>query len=89
MFDREPDFVNDIGVKWWLDDITTKHAKCEDTNGISLNATCYYVELLDGTKTRVLLSGTGEIIEEDQTLEGIAVKIDMRKFLKSNQQSEE
>lgn len=42
------------------------------------------VEATDGFKTRVLVSTGGEIIEEDQSLEGLAVKIDLRKFLKGH-----
>lgn len=79
-FETEPDFVNDLGVKWWYDEFTTQYAQKPDFWGIKLNAICYYVEEPNGNRTRVLVSD-GNIIEEDQNLEALAVKIDCRKFL--------
>lgn len=80
-FSDEPDFVNDIGTKWWRDADTTQYAQKFDKNGISLDSVCFFVEDSSGYRTRVLISYTREIIEEDQTLEGMAIKIDTRKFL--------
>ena len=80
-FDKKPDFINEIGVKWWLDDSITKYAQREDMHGTTLDAACYAIEEPNGRRTRVLVCN-GEIIEEDQLLEGMAIKIDLRKFLK-------
>jgi hypothetical protein len=82
IFEGEPDFINEIGTKWWLDSDTTNYARKNDKNGISLNVTCYFIETTEGYKSRVLVSEDVGIIEEDQTLEGLAIKIDIRKFLK-------
>ena len=81
-FEREPDFVNELGVKWWKDHHTTNYAQKEDRNGTKLDVVCFYIEEPTGRRTRVLISKAGEIIEEDQSLEGLAIKIDVRKFLK-------
>ncbi len=81
---KEPDFINEKGVKWWFDESTTKYAQRPDVNGITLDVVCFLVEEPDGHMTRVLLSKNEEIIEEDQTLEGIGTKIDIRKLLKNN-----
>ncbi len=78
----KPDFINELGVKWWLDKETTQYARREDRNGIKLRVICYVIEEVNGRRTRVLIDEEREIIEEDQTLEGIGSKIDVRKFLK-------
>lgn len=84
-FNREPDFVNDLGTKWWRDEYITALAKKEDRNQVSLNAVCFLVETKDGYRTRCLISEeTNEIIEEDQSLEGMGIKIEVRKFLISD-----
>ncbi len=81
-FDKEPDFVNELGVKWWKDESITNYAQKEDIHGTVLNAICYFIEETNGHRTRVLVSKNKEIIEEDQTLDGMGSKIDMRKMLK-------
>lgn len=35
--DSEPDFINDEGVKWWLDKSTTDYAQRKDINGNTLD----------------------------------------------------
>lgn len=82
LFDGEPEFVNELGVKWWRDEHTTDYARRPDANGISLDAVCFGIEEPGGRRTRVLVSMAREIIEEDQSLESLAVKIDVRKMLK-------
>jgi len=83
-FDTEPDYINELGTKWWLDKDITKYAQKPDRNGIILDAICYYTEETGGRRTRVLVSKDQEIIEEDQTLDGMGTKIDIRKFLKQD-----
>jgi hypothetical protein len=80
-FDEEPDFVNELGVKWWKDETLTDYAQREDALGTALNAVCFYIEEPCGTKSRVLVSKGEEIMEVDQSLEGMAIKIDLRKFM--------
>lgn len=81
LFEGEPDFVNEIGTKWWKDELTTQYAQRPGKQGIPLMCTCYALEMVDGYKMRVLVDVNGNIIEEDQSLEGLACKIDVRKFL--------
>ena len=81
-WDEDPIFINEEGVKWWIDESTTKYAQKEDKHGTKLDAVCYVTEEPNGRKTRVLVSKNQEIIEEDQTLDGMGCKIDVRKFLK-------
>lgn len=42
IFKQEPEFVNEVGVKWWRDHSTTHYAQKPDINGITLNAVCFY-----------------------------------------------
>lgn len=80
IFETEPFFVNEEGTKWWKDDSLTKYCRNPDINGIVLNGTVCYVERADGYRTRVLVMND-KIIEEDQTMDGLGIKIEMRKFL--------
>jgi len=81
-FDAEPDYINEKGVRWWKDDDMTLYAQKPDRFGTSLDAVCFYIEEANGRRTRGLISRDQEIMEEDQTLDGLGTKIDLRKFLK-------
>lgn len=86
---KEPDFVNELGHKWWKDESTTKYATQKDSNGTSLDdAAVWFVEMQNpnGTAhhTRVLVMNGG-VKHEDQSLEGMAVMIDTLKFLKRDE----
>lgn len=81
IFDSEPEFVNELGTKWWLDAHSTNYANQPDSNGTALDVKVFYVEEASGRRTRVVVDH-GEVIAEDQTLDGIGMKIDMFKFLK-------
>ena len=85
VFDREPDFINEIGVKWWRDEHTTSYAHKPDIHGTTLIATCFYVEEPSGRRSRVLISKDC-ILADDQSLEGIAIKIDVLKLLKRDRE---
>jgi len=78
-FADEPDFINEDGTKWWLDKSTTDWAKRKDSHGTSLDMIVYLVEKADGYMTRLLLDSEGNLIDEQQNLEQLAVKIDMLK----------
>lgn len=85
MFDlNKPDFINDIGVKWWLDKSSTQYAHKKDVKGISLkNLYVYMVEETNGVRTYVIVDNeNGEFVYENQQLEAIGVRIDMLKALK-------
>lgn len=82
LFDGEPEFVNELGVKWWRDAHTTDYAQRPNARGTRLDAVCFGIEEPGGRRTRVLISRAEELIDEDQSLEGMAVKIDVRKMLK-------
>lgn len=81
-FDTEPDFVNELGVKWWQDRHTTEYAQAKDAHGTSLEAIGWFVELPHGARTRLLLGKNGELLAEGQALDDIGTKIDVLKFLK-------
>lgn len=77
----DPDFVNEKGVKWWIDDSTTQYLQKEDRNGIKLDMVCYAIEETDGKRSRLVINRARDIVEQEQSLEQLAIKIDMRKFL--------
>lgn len=81
-WDKEPDFINEIGVKWWKDKDTTAYANKKNINNKSLNATCWFIEEVNKNRTRVLLGSKGEILHETQSLENMLYMIDFLKFAK-------
>jgi hypothetical protein len=83
-----PDFVNELGVKWWKDADTTKWATREDEHGTTLDAAVFFVEEANGTRSRVMIQD-GAVVAAEQSLEALAVKIDVLKFLKRDAQKEE
>ena len=79
--DNEPDHVNDMGVKWWLEKGMTDYARKENINGTKLpNITAFIVEK-EGIKTRLLMDGE-DIIYGNGNLEAVAVQINILKLLK-------
>lgn len=79
-FDTPPDFINELGVKWWRDPHTTDYAQRKDAFGVSLDAVGYYVEMPEGGRTRLLLSKHGALLAEGQSLDALGTKIDVLKF---------
>lgn len=79
-FDTPPDFVNELGVKWWRDPHTTEYAQRKDAFGVSLDAVGYFVELPEGDRTRLLLSKHGALLAEGQSIDALGTKIDVLKF---------
>lgn len=78
--DREPDFTNDEGVRWWLLDVGTAYARNPDRAGRTLpEASAWLAEEPDGTRTFVLVDG-GEAIYSTQRLEDLGVRIDIMKM---------
>lgn len=80
-WDKPPEFVNENGFKWWQDAETTGYAQKKNHNGKKLDAVCCFVEEPNGRRTRILVSKNGDVLEENQSLEGMACKIDVLKFL--------
>jgi len=81
-WDREPDFINDMGIQWWDDDYMTEYAQGPDQDGVVLQADCYFVKDLEGEMTRIMVSReTGQILGGCQTIEGMAAKIDILKMI--------
>lgn len=82
-WDKTPDYVNEIGVKWWLDKDTTDYANKKNINNKKLNARCWFIEDTDKRRTRVLVySDTNNILYESQSLESMLYTIDFLKFVK-------
>ena len=83
IFETKPDFINGIGIKWWLDKSCTEYAQQEDLiHGISLpNVRVYDIEEANGNRTRVIIED-GQVIFESPGLEDIGVYIDKMKVAK-------
>lgn len=82
IFDTEPDFINEEGFKWWIDESMTKYAQKEDKDGISLNTTrVFFVEEPKGSKTRVIIMDN-ELVCESTSIEGVCSYIDIIKTQK-------
>ena len=80
-FSGEPDFVNELGVKWWLDRFLTEYARNPDFAGRTLpDAAVYYVEEPGGHRCRVFVLD-GEAEYESERLEDIGVHIDVMKLV--------
>lgn len=79
--DREPDFVNELGVKWWLNNNLTTYASQPDHRGTVLSdVLVYIVEFPEGRKTFVLVRN-GNVIFDDPSLETVGSRIDTLKVM--------
>lgn len=80
-FSRNPDFINELGVKWWLDVDTTEYARKSDSFGTQLlEVTVFFIEKPSGERSRVIVDN-GTICGEHQALEATACMIDVMKLL--------
>ena len=86
-FSGEPNFINKQSVKYWLDESTSNYANKPDRYGTTLEGKAFFVERPDGFKTRLFIGETQDILADDQTLDGIATKIDLLKFIKRDRES--
>lgn len=86
----EPDFVNEKGIKWWLDSSSTKYAQDPDIDGVKLpEVVCYYVEEPDGRKSYVLIDSVRRFpIWQGSSLEGVGCRIDLMKLDKKMKERE-
>lgn len=72
---RPPDFVNEAGVKWWVDAALTRYA----VNKLGEGHAVWAVEHPSGYKTR-LLTHADSVKCEAPSIEGMAIKIDILAF---------
>lgn len=70
-----PDFVNEEGVMWWHESDLTRYAFSKGFAGVRV----WTVERPDGYKTRLFTEGE-TILADDQTVEGLGIKIDLLAF---------
>lgn len=82
---QEPNFVNELGIKWYIDESVTHYCLKENISGVFLdNVLAYVVVLPDGNTDRVLVDvNKQEVIYATKNLEEIGVEIDRLKLLKS------
>ena len=82
---QEPNFVNELGIKWYIDELVTQYCLKENISGVFLdNVLAYVVVLPDGNTDRVLVDANNqEVIYATKNLEEIGVEIDKLKLLKS------
>lgn len=70
-----PDFTNAEGVQWWHEPTLTLYAFSKGVAGVRV----WTVHRPDGHRTRLLTEGQN-ILAEDQTLEGLGIKIALLAF---------
>lgn len=84
MFDLgEPDFINDAGIKWWLEKDLTRWAHKplgKQASPLPKDTRVYLTEFPDGEKMRVVIMDGGPVYEHT-SLEDIAVWLDMQKLI--------
>jgi hypothetical protein len=83
VWSKPPDFVNEKGVKWWLDVSSTRYALSVDALGRKLkNVQVYFTEFPDGERSRVIIDN-GEAVYETKTLENLGTQLDLMKATKN------
>ena len=87
---QEPNFVNELGIKWYFDELVTDYCMKENISGVFLdNVLAYVVVLPSGETDRVLVDvNNKEVIYATKSLEEIGVEIDKLKLLKSYEKHE-
>lgn len=79
---KQPDFVNNEGVKWYFDAHTTKYARSDSLKGSGKGIgtiRCYMVVFPSGESTRVVLDNNTPIYEST-SLDAIGCFLDMLKL---------
>lgn len=79
MYDSEPTFVNEQGVKWYLNKPLTRHAQKEDRRGIALKANIFRVEIPGGQTALVMVMGDKVVFKADN-YETMGFEIDVMKL---------
>ncbi len=82
-YQRPPDFTNEAGVQWWVDKSSTKYARSEQGSKPGLeNVVVFLVKDNQGVLIRLIVEDNVPVYEH-QSLEAIAVRLDVMKFDKS------
>jgi len=76
IWNSEPDFVNEIGTKWWLDLDTTKYCTSKGLKYIK----AWFIETSESERLRVL-TNTKNVIYESTSWESVLIWIDALKFI--------
>lgn len=76
---NEPDYINEEGIKWWIDNSTMQIAK------LSKKYMIYVVQNKDYITRCVVDNQKGAIIYENQSLEALGCFCDILKFTESNE----
>lgn len=77
---EDPVYVDDKGVKWWVDEYITQYCRQESKSGGYLKRFIAYVlQYPDGKLERVLICND-EIIAKSNTSEGIIAEVDKLKL---------
>jgi hypothetical protein len=79
-FKTEPDFVNDLGIKWWYDESSTTYARRPDAYGTCLpKVTCFKIEFPSGERSFIITEDQ-QPIWEGKRLEDMGIEIDKMKL---------
>ena len=82
-FNTPPEFVNEIGVKWWADSHTTAYAQKPDFKDITLpDVSVWVTEEANGLRSLVIVKG-GEVVYSNPRLEAVGAQIDWMKLQKA------
>jgi len=80
IFKTKPDFVNDTGIKWWVDKACTQWAREKNINDVALpDVVVFLIEEPSSRRTRVIVEN-GEVVFDNQNLEAIGAHIDIMKL---------
>lgn len=84
-YDIPPDFVNEEGFEWYLDEITNQWLAKDMRNGVKgiKNMRCFFVRKNGIVITRVLIDDKQNIIYEHTNWELMLSHIDILKLAKS------
>lgn len=82
-----PDWVNELGVKWWRDETIQEEHLNVTHNGVDLkNLQSWIIQYPNGMLERVLTNAT-DVIYSTQSLEALFVYIDVLRYLKKSEKA--
>ena len=85
IFDRKPDFVNEQGTKWWLDEISTDYAKSKELDIVTI----FFAKNIKGEAEYMIFEGEKPVYNTTSR-EDVGIKIDimaLHESFKKNQKS--
>ncbi len=74
--DEEPDFINEEGVKWWLQKVCWGGENNLKERLDKLGIRWYFIEMPDGDKCHVVLKGM-KVIKEETSLGAVSCFLDL------------